>query len=242
MNQFIGRVAVVTGAARGVGRWLAHRAAREGMCVVVADTNDDALRDLAKRLRKSGAEAISVPTDVARADAMAALARRTIDAFGGVHLLLNCAAVQGGGLSWDATRTEWESVLNVNLWGAIHAIQEFVPLMHAQAVSGHIVNTASLEALLPLSGSAPSQTANAAVVALTENLEHGFRWMGSSLHASVLCAGPLEGAGDRRDRAVRITDAVFAAIREQQLYIIPDSGDLGAVRERLDAILAALPG
>jgi NAD(P)-dependent dehydrogenase (short-subunit alcohol dehydrogenase family) len=236
MKEFLGRVAVVTGAARGTGRWLATRAAQEGMCVVLADVDDDGLRALAKHLRKRGAEVLAVPTDVSRADDVAALARRTIKAFGGIHLLVNCASVESGGLSWDATRTDWESVLNVNLWGAIHAVQTFVPHMLEQRAPGHILNAASLEAFVALSPSAPSQAANAAVVAFTENLEHGFRWMGAALHASVLCA---TSSGRRDER--RIADAAFEGIRSRRLYIVPDSPYVGSVRERFDAIAAALP-
>lgn len=241
MKEFIGRVAVITGAASGIGRSLAIRSAREGMCVVVADINEGELRDLAKRLAKRGAEVLAVPTDVSRADAVARLARRAVNRFGAVHLLLNCASVNNAGLSWDATRTQWESVLNVNLWGAIYSIQEFVPLMLAQGSPGHIVNAASLDAFLPLSPSAPNQAANAAVVALTENLEHGFRWVGSPLHASVLCAGWPEEDVAPRAHADNTADATFAGIRAQRLYIVPDSPCVGSVRTKLDAISASLP-
>ena len=114
--------------------------------------------------------------------------------------------------------------------------------MLAQGSPGHIVNTASLEAFLPLSPSAPNQAANAAVVALTENLEHGLRWLGSPLHASVLCpAWPEEGVAPRAHDS-SIADAAFAGIRAQQLYIVPDSPFVGSVRTKLDAISASLPG
>jgi NAD(P)-dependent dehydrogenase (short-subunit alcohol dehydrogenase family) len=241
MNELIGRVAVVTGAARGVGRSVAERAAREGMCVVVADVNEEELRPLARRLRKRGAEVLAVPTDVSRPDAVALLARRTIEAFGAVHLLFNCASIGAAGFSWDATRTAWESALNVNLWGTIYSIQEFVPLMLAQGTPGHVVNAVSPEAFLPLSPSAPIQSANAAVVALTENLEHGFRWLSSPLHASVLCRSWLSQSTSRRVWARQTADAAFDGIRDQQLYIVTESAFVDTVRERFDAIAAALP-
>ena len=241
MRSLIGRVAVVTGAARGVGRSIAGRAAKEGMCVVIADVNEGELREVETRLRRGGAEVLAVPTDVSRADSVAGLARRTIDVFGAVHLLCNTASVEDGGLPWDATRTQWESVLNVNLWGAIYGIQEFVPLMLAHGKPGHIVNAASLEAFLPLSPSAPTQAANAAVVALTENLEHGLRWSGSALHASVLCPGWASEAGSERTHGTHAANAVFDAIRDQRLYIVPDSAFVDSVRERFEAIAAAFP-
>jgi NAD(P)-dependent dehydrogenase (short-subunit alcohol dehydrogenase family) len=241
MNELIGRVAVVIGAARGVGRSIAMRAAREGMCVVIADVNGDDLRLLARRLRKRGAEVLAVPTDVSRADAVAGLARRTIEAFGAVHSLFNCASIGGEGFSWDATRTAWESALNVNLWGTIYSIQEFVPLMLAQGTPGHVVNAVSPEAFLPLSPSAPSQSSSAAVVALTENLEHGFRWLSTPLHASVLCRSWPSESSSRRVGTRQVADAAFAGIREQQLYIVTDSPFVETIRERFQAINAALP-
>ena len=241
MDELIGRVAVVTGAARGVGRSVATRAAREGMCVVIADVNSGELHRLETRLRNHGAEVLAIPTDVSRADSVAGLVRRTLDVFGAVHLLCNMASVRAGGLSWAATRTQWESVLNVNLWGAIYCIQEFVPLMLAQATPGHIVNAASLEAFLPLSPSAPTQATDAAVVALTENLEHGLRWSGSALHASVLCQGWAMESGWERSRASEVAGAVFAGIRDNRLYIVPDSPFVDSVRQRFNTIAADLP-
>jgi NAD(P)-dependent dehydrogenase (short-subunit alcohol dehydrogenase family) len=240
MTDLIGRVAVVIGAARGVGRSLATRAAREGMCVVLADVKEEELRRLAGRLRKRGAEVLSVPTDPSRADAVAALARRTIDAFGAVHLLFNCASISERALSWESARSQWETVMNVNLWGMIHGIQAFVPLMLAQASPGHIVNAVSFEALLR-SPSASMQAANAAVVALTENLEYEFRWHRSRLHASVLCSARRLSSPTPVGRSKQIADAAFDGIRDHQLYIVTETRFAQSARKRCDA-LSAIPG
>ncbi|MGE5602901.1 MAG: SDR family NAD(P)-dependent oxidoreductase, partial [Nitrososphaerales archaeon] len=117
------------------------------------------------------------------------LARRTVEAFGGVHLLFNNAGVGAGGPIWESTDADWEWVLGVNLRGMIHGLRVFVPIMLAQGTEGHIVNTASIAGLLPYHPSAPYQTTKFAVVGLSENLYHSLAMLGSRVKASVLCPG-----------------------------------------------------
>jgi NAD(P)-dependent dehydrogenase (short-subunit alcohol dehydrogenase family) len=189
MQEFTGKVAVVTGAASGIGRALAERSAREGMKVVLADVEKPALARAAVEMQASGATVLAVPTDVSRLADIENLARRTVETFGAVHLLFNNAGVGVGGPPWECTEADWQWTLGVNLWGVIHGLRVFLPIMMAQGTEGHIVNTASAAGILPFHPSAPYQTTKFAVVGLSENLHHWLALAGSPLKASVLCPG-----------------------------------------------------
>ena len=189
MQEFRGKVAVVTGAASGIGRALAERSAQEGMKVVLADIEEPALARAAATLETAGAVVLAVPTDVAKLPDVEKLARRTIEAFGAVHLLFNNAGVGAGGSPWESTDVDWQWVLGVNLWGVIHGLRVFVPIMLSQGTEGHIVNTASMGGLLPYHPSAAYQTTKFAVVGLSENLYHSLALRGAQVKASVLCPG-----------------------------------------------------
>ncbi len=144
MDQFDGRVAVITGAASGIGRGLAGKAAREGMQVVLADVEADALEEAAADVDAIGAEHLVVSCDVSREDDVQALAARAFDAFGAVHLLCNNAGVFQAGVSWQRTQADWDWVFGVNVWGVLHGIRAFVPRILDQGDEAHIVNTASM--------------------------------------------------------------------------------------------------
>lgn len=133
MKDLSGKVAVVTGAASGIGRALAERFAREGMSVVLADVEEKALASATDAVAKTGARAVAVRTDVSKANDVDALAAEATRAFGAVHVLCNNAGVGVGALMWDRDVADWEWVLGVNLWGVVHGIRAFVPKMIAQA-------------------------------------------------------------------------------------------------------------
>ena len=190
MEQFAGRVAVVTGAASGIGRALAGRFAGAGMRLVLADVEEDALAAAERELRAAGAEAVAVPTDAARAESVDALADRAYAAFGAVHVLCNNAGVGGiTAASYRATLADWEWTLGVNLWGPIHGGRAFLPRMIAGGEEGHVVNTASIAGLLPLPGNAPYGVSKAGVVALSEALLLELERRGAPIGVSVLCPG-----------------------------------------------------
>jgi NAD(P)-dependent dehydrogenase (short-subunit alcohol dehydrogenase family) len=170
MRQLTGRVAVVTGAASGIGRALAARFAAEGMRCVLADIEDGALADAVGELRRTGAQAIGVRTDVSSAADVAALADAAIAEFGAVHVLCNNAGVGGGTDFAKIPLDVWEWVLGVNLWGVIHGCRTFLPLLLEQD-EGHIVNTSSMAALNghPL-GLAPYTVSKFGVLGLSQNL------------------------------------------------------------------------
>ena len=187
MDQFSRRVAVVTGAASGIGLALARRLGAEGMRVVLADIEAGPLERAAKQLAASGVETLAVRTDVSRADEVDALARRTLDAFGAVHVLCNNAGVFVGGNSWEVPIADWQWVLGVNFWGVVHGLRSFVPLLLAHGEDAHIVNTASMAGLVSLPFTAPYCVSKHAVVTLSESLYHEMTLRQTRLGVSVLC-------------------------------------------------------
>ncbi|RAS37349.1 SDR family oxidoreductase [Paraburkholderia bryophila] len=172
MFEFTGKVAVITGAASGFGRAFAEKGAALGMKLVLADVNPEALAQTVDALRAGGAEAIGVPTDVASATQVEALAQAALTAFGKVHLLFNNAGVGSGGFLWESSVNDWAWVFGVNVMGVAHGVRVFTPIMLAQNEPAHIVNTASVAGLLSPPAMGIYNASKHAVVSLTETLYH----------------------------------------------------------------------
>ena len=189
MRDFREKVAVITGAASGIGFGIAERCALEGMKVVLAGINLDNLVQAQSAINSAGSETICIQADVSKREDIEALAKETVNHFGGVHLLVNNAGLGVGMSIWESTWADWEWVLGVNLWGVIHGVKIFVPIMLEQDVPCHIVNTSSIAGFLPYHPSASYQVTKHAVVALTENLQYSLIQKGSKIRASVLCPG-----------------------------------------------------
>ena len=191
MKEFRDKVAVITGAASGIGRGLAERCAREGMKVVLADIEEQPLAQTAHDLQADGAAVLAVVTDVAKPSDVENLAHKTLSTFGGVHLLCNNAGVVSSTWLWKHTIADWEWIIGVNLWGVIHGLHVFVPIMLEQDVDCHIVNTASLSGLaaLPATGSGIYNMTKHAVVSLSETLYLELEQIGAKVKVSVLCPG-----------------------------------------------------
>jgi len=187
MKDFQDKVAVVTGAASGIGRALAEKSAQEGMKVVLADVEESALKQAEEELKASGAQVSAVRTDVSQADEVEVLAQKTFATYGAVHLLFNNAGVGAGTTVWESSLADWQWVLGVNLWGVIHGIHFFVPRMLAQDSEGHIVNTASSAGLVSSSGLGIYKVSKHGVVTLSETLALELAARGAKLKASVLC-------------------------------------------------------
>ena len=192
MKDFKGRVAVITGAASGFGREFALIGARLGMKLVLADVEQTALDRTADELRAGGAEVLALRTDVSQADAVDALAAATVRQFGAPSLVFNNAGVALGGLVWEHSVRDWEWVLGVNLWGAVHGVRAFTPLMLEAArgdasYTGHMVNTASMAGLLTAPNMGIYNVSKHAVVALTETLYQDLHLVTDQVSCSVLC-------------------------------------------------------
>jgi NAD(P)-dependent dehydrogenase (short-subunit alcohol dehydrogenase family) len=190
MNDFKGKVAVITGAASGIGQALAEYGVRLRMKVVLADVEAEALAKTEAEMRSAGATVLAVRTDVSQAEDVEALAQKTLEAFGAVHLLCNNAGVATSGtVAWESSLTDWEWVLGVNLWGVIHSLRTFVPIMLAQDTECHIVNTASLSGLISFPRGSVYAVTKHGVVTLSETLHHELAERGGNVKVSVLCPG-----------------------------------------------------
>jgi NAD(P)-dependent dehydrogenase (short-subunit alcohol dehydrogenase family) len=189
LRDFVGKVAVVTGAASGMGRAFARRFAEEGMRVVLADVEREALDPAVAELRASGFEAVGVPTDVSDRAAVSRLAAAALDAFGAVHLVANNAGVEGylDGPIWEATGKDWRWTMGVNFWGVVHGVETFLPIMLRQDTDGHVVNTASMTAVV--SGRNMYSVTKQAVLALTETIHAQLAERDAKVGVSALCPG-----------------------------------------------------
>ncbi|MDP9335929.1 MAG: SDR family NAD(P)-dependent oxidoreductase [Actinomycetota bacterium] len=188
MHDLHGKVAVVTGGASGIGYALAHCFASEGARVVIGDVEAAALHRAVSELRDSGADVEGIVTDVTDPAQMQALADAAVTRFGGVHVFCNNAGVGGGGLSWEMPLSTWEWVIGVNLWGVIHGVRAFVPLL-MQQTEAHIVNTASVAGLVAAPFMGPYNASKHAVVAISETLHHELAMSAPQVKVSVLCPG-----------------------------------------------------
>ncbi|RJF95825.1 SDR family oxidoreductase [Noviherbaspirillum saxi] len=192
MKDFKDKVAVITGGASGFGREFANIGARLGMKLVLADVQKDALDKATAELEAQGAQVLSMLCDVRKAEQVQALADATMARFNAVHLVFNNAGVGSGGLVWENSIADWEWVLGVNLWGVVHGVRTFTPLMLECAkkdpsYQGHIVNTASMAGMLNAPNMGIYNVSKHAVVSLTETLYQDLQLIKAPIGASVLC-------------------------------------------------------
>ncbi|MFM9888502.1 MAG: SDR family oxidoreductase [Burkholderiales bacterium] len=187
MRNFKDRIAVITGGASGLGRAMAERFGREGMQLMLADIDPAALDKTAGELRDAGLTVVPHRADVSRAEDVDALARATLDRYGAVHVVCNNAGVAPLGAVWESTTADWTWAMGVNVWGVIHGVRVFTPIMLAQGVEGHIVNTASVAGLISPPGMGIYNVTKHAVVALTESLHHDLIRASAKIRCSVVC-------------------------------------------------------
>jgi NAD(P)-dependent dehydrogenase (short-subunit alcohol dehydrogenase family) len=190
MQTVEGRVAVVTGAASGIGLGMARAFTSAGMRVVLADVRDEALAAAVADLRADGHDAVGVRTDVSKRDEVEALAEATLDAFGAVHVLCNNAGLGNFAPIAKTSLDDWEWMLGVDLWGPIYGVKVFLPLIEREE-EGHINSTASIAGLVAGGMAGPYNVAKHGVVALMTTLERELRAAKSSVRTSVLCPGAV---------------------------------------------------
>ncbi len=189
MKEFAGKVAVITGAAEGIGKAIAEVAAERGMKLVLADIDAAKLDAATADLRRRGADADGLKTDVSKASQVDDLADLAFARFGRVHLVVANAGVALAAPAWDTTPGDWEWVMGVNLYGVTHALRAFVPRMLAGGEEGHVAATASMAGLLSLPGMAAYNASKHAVVTVMEGLHHDLALRDAKIGASVLCPG-----------------------------------------------------
>ena len=228
MDDLRDRVAVVTGAASGIGRAVAACLAREGTAIVLADIEEPALERAARELAESGAEVHAVVTDVSSLADIERLAAETMTRFGRVHILHNNAGVVAAGPIAELALATWEWVLGVDLWSVVYGVRTFLPLIR-EAGEGHIVSTASTAGLQSAAGIAPYNVAKFGVVALSETL--ALELAGSPIGVSVLCPGAVdtrivEADRNRPDRvaAEHRTSAVEIEFKERAGKVLATQG------------------
>jgi NAD(P)-dependent dehydrogenase (short-subunit alcohol dehydrogenase family) len=202
MQDFKDKVAVITGGASGLGLAMARRFASEGMKLVLGDVEEEPLRRVEQEFRRSGVPVLAIRTDVSRGHDVERLAEKTLATFGAVHIVCNNAGVGPGGVVWENTTADWEWVLGVNVWGVIHGVRVFVPIMLRQNTPCHVVNTASVAGLLSVPGMGIYCVSKHAVVTLSECLYHDLVARGAKIGVSLLCPAyvPTGIADSERNR------------------------------------------
>jgi NAD(P)-dependent dehydrogenase (short-subunit alcohol dehydrogenase family) len=185
MDDFRGRVAVITGGGGGIGAAMAAAFASRGARIVLADIDAEAMARVSAALPARPGDVLTVPTDVTRLESVRALAAAATGRFGGVHIVCNNAGVATFGEVADATHADWEYTFSVNFWGVVHGVETFVPLLLGQGAGGHIVNTASMAGLIGMRWLGVYCASKFAVVGLSEALHRELADRG--IGVSVLC-------------------------------------------------------
>ena len=241
MERLQGRTAVVTGAASGIGLAIVEAFVGEGMQVAMVDIDEAGLGSHASRLGDLGAAILAVRADVTDPGALESVGRAVVERFGKLHLAVNNAGVVTGGHAWEIPLEEWHRVIDIDLWGVIHGIRAFVPLILASGEEGHVVNTASMAAVLPLGNLGPYTVAKHGVLGLSDVLRAEFEDMGVPIGVSVVMPGMIKTAMNPIGTVAPevVAAHVVDAVRERRSYVFTDDHHADAMRDRIGAILAA---
>ena len=242
MRTLDGRVAVVTGAASGIGLAVAEAFVQHGVKVVMSDIDGDLLDTEVGRLRAGGGDVVALVADVRDPDAVERLATRTVEQFGSLNIAVNNAGVVNMKPSWELTLDEWNQVLDVNLYGVIHGIRSFVPRILAAGVEGHVINIGSRASVTAIPNLAPYTVAKHGVLAISDVLRAEMRQIGAPVGVSVVMPGRINtrlnpiGRIPASQVALNIIDAMLG----DRPYVFTDHDGDGDVTTRLDEIRAAL--
>ena len=202
MKNLKDKVAVITGGASGLGFAMAHRFAQEGVKIVIADIEEGPLQAAVSKLQKTGVSTIGVKCDVSLGEDVEKLAHQTLEHFGAINIVCNNAGVAPSGVIWEHSTKDWEWAMGPNVWGVIHGIRVFTPIMLKQKEEGHIVNTASVAGLMSFNGMGLYCMTKHAVVTMTECLHHDLTKASEHVRCSVLCPAyvPTDIANSERNR------------------------------------------
>ncbi len=267
MQDFSGKTAVITGGASGIGLGLARRCADEGMNLVLADIEEEALAGAVNYFEERQVRVLGVPTNTMVKASVNDMAGKAIAEFGKVHLLFNNAGVVNGGPQvpvWELPDVDWDWVMGVNFYGVLYGVQAFVPHMIEHGEASHIVNTASIAAFIP--GGGPYGVSKYGVVTFTEGLVQDLKAQKTAIGASVLCPGWVNtkiGDAERNrpgshensintDKAGlginallsnskspdELASQVFDAITQDHFYILPHTGWDDMVVDHAKAMVA----
>jgi len=241
MKNLEGCVALVTGAASGIGLATTEAFVARGMRVVMADVAEELLTDEATRLRELGAEVLSIATDVRDPEAVDRAGQFATKHFGALHVAVSNAGIVNRGYSWELPLEEWHRVLDVNLWGSIHGVRSLVPHIIASGAEGHVVNVASMAAVLPVDRLGPYTVAKHGVLGLSDVLRAELNSIGAPVGVSVVMPGKIRtrmnpiGSVEASTVAANIVDAIL----HDRHYVFTDDHSAAAVESRLQAIQAA---
>ena len=254
MKEFKDKIAVITGVSSGLGTAMAKKCLEKGMKIVIADSDQAALSKIESILKASGSSILSVPTDVSKAEAIAALAKKTIDTHGAVHLLINGANLALKKTFMDTSLEEFDQVLGVNLWGIVHGIRIFLPLMLDQKDDCHIVNMGSIMGVIAgTPGQAAYSCARHAIIGITEVLSAELKAIKCKIKASAVY--PSYYDIDSSDGLLhsfiddpsldRMADNIFRGITKSHVYIFPDADYTSRVVselvvKRLDRVIKSI--
>jgi NAD(P)-dependent dehydrogenase (short-subunit alcohol dehydrogenase family) len=241
VERIDGRVAIVTGAASGIGFAVAYALAAEGACLLIADIDATAVNTAAAQIRATGAEVDSIELDVRDPKAVEETGLRAMDRFGGLHVAVNNAGIVNRGTSWELPLEAWHAVLDVNLWGVIHGIRGFVPRILETGTEGHVVNIGSMASVTALADLGPYTVAKHGVLGLSDVLRAELAASGKPVGVSVVFPGRIRSGMNPIGTVEPSTVAlnVIDAIRWDRPYVFTDDHSTNDVRERLQAIIAA---
>jgi NAD(P)-dependent dehydrogenase (short-subunit alcohol dehydrogenase family) len=241
MKDLNHHVAIVTGAASGIGLAVAQRLATEGMRLVMTDIDAAAVESEAAPLCAAGTEVETIELDVRDPDAVERAAQVTVERFGGLHVAVNNAGIVNGGTTWELPLEAWRAVLDVNLWGVIHGVRAFVPRILATGEEGHVVNVASMAAVTALGGLGPYTVAKHGVLGLSDVLRADLVASGAPVGVSVVFPGRIRtgmnpiGTVEPETVAANVLDA----IARNRPYVFTDDHATDDVKSRLEAIITA---
>lgn len=235
------RVAVVTGAASGIGLAICRHLAFNGVHLMMTDLDGAAVEAAAAGIRGQGPDVAAAQLDVRDPDAVERMAGLTVDRFGALHIAVNNAGIVKRGLAWELSLEDWKHVLNVDLWGVVHGVRSFVPRILATGEGGHVVNVASMAAVHPQERLAPYTVAKHGVLGLSDVLRADFRAVGAPVGVSVVLPGRIRTAMNPIGRIEPSTVAhnVIDAIQRQRSYVFTDDHSADEVEARLRAITSA---